>query len=888
MPLQSCSPECTHCSTNAADSHRHAFATVSVVQANGFQNSSLEAWSAHDLAGFEDIPDHLVASYSEGAFASCREVQSRGLCAHAVAAEVCRASCAGSESKAAVHTVTSLKAEGCHANMGLNQGCNVCHECGAGLSCQPFKQKCYHKPRQTGEPCVTLAYPCGEGLTCQLNTFTCESSSADTVTNDISHVADDVSNGIDTVFDLLKNAGKDLSNIEHFADCLTSKGTWLDIQNNLKTLFTSADGAKSLSSDLMTKVVSPLWKDIWTEADSLIYVITNISMMLQATIGNQSLVTNSSGQSAAANIEKMVPKLAQTVLENTDQILQAVGALPGMELFECANTYILDPVMASINSDVQQLTEDVLQLFITFWKEFSGTSWVEKVAKWVMSAAQDVINDVMKISKSLDKIDAALASGLNTGCQDAMHFIAGDTTIKPLGLECGKNLSLLEQPLQMALPMFEAGLVGLVEVGLHWLRLLFYEPLVNQAVTAIHQALGSALPQIVDGLCGLIPEAGGPICMAVTTSITTGLFAIIPALVADLLNLPWQLMTDLFTEWIPKAANTLANTWASSSTFGGKQVAHWFEGAELKIDGFLAPVSEVLIPIFDDILSLAMPKVDTSLKSCVSTYNNVYALLQHRFCDGTDANVPQPAAAPSTPTPAPSTPCPSQCSSVSDEWSGSCAKWAVNDEWGALENKNTLADSCASTWGKSNCASTCCCAGYTAAAAAPAPSTPTPAPSTPCPTAPALSPAPSTSAPAPSGASNPCVGQCSDESDTWETSFGATPSDRCFRWAVNSTWGALSDSNTLATSCASSWAKSYCAATCCCAGHCTAAGLKDTWVYGSSSTSASCGMWATLGWGAHQDGTTTLAQACSPQHEPHHWGYTNCAKTCCVAGHYAS
>ena len=39
-------------------------------------------------------------------------------------------------------------------------------QCASGLSCQPGVHKCYHSPREFGEPC-SAGYGCGSGLSCQ-------------------------------------------------------------------------------------------------------------------------------------------------------------------------------------------------------------------------------------------------------------------------------------------------------------------------------------------------------------------------------------------------------------------------------------------------------------------------------------------------------------------------------------------------------------------------------------------------------------------------------------------------------------------------------------------------------------------------------------------------
>lgn len=55
---------------------------------------------------------------------------------------------------------------------GAGKGCSVFKQCCDGLSCQPLVQKCYHSPRQVGEPC-SAGYGCGPGLTCEAGSQKC-------------------------------------------------------------------------------------------------------------------------------------------------------------------------------------------------------------------------------------------------------------------------------------------------------------------------------------------------------------------------------------------------------------------------------------------------------------------------------------------------------------------------------------------------------------------------------------------------------------------------------------------------------------------------------------------------------------------------------------------
>jgi len=50
--------------------------------------------------------------------------------------------------------------------------CHLTKPCGSGLSCAPGVQRCYHSPRQEGEPCVA-GYGCGGNLTCEAGSQVC-------------------------------------------------------------------------------------------------------------------------------------------------------------------------------------------------------------------------------------------------------------------------------------------------------------------------------------------------------------------------------------------------------------------------------------------------------------------------------------------------------------------------------------------------------------------------------------------------------------------------------------------------------------------------------------------------------------------------------------------
>lgn len=78
------------------------------------------------------------------------------------------------------------------AKQGLGEGCSAFKTCGDGLSCHPFIQKCYHKPRQRDEPCMA-GHSCGPGLTCEAGTQKCVGPGRE---GDSCHVTKPCGNGL--------------------------------------------------------------------------------------------------------------------------------------------------------------------------------------------------------------------------------------------------------------------------------------------------------------------------------------------------------------------------------------------------------------------------------------------------------------------------------------------------------------------------------------------------------------------------------------------------------------------------------------------------------------------------------------------------------------------
>ena len=73
--------------------------------------------------------------------------------------------------------------------------------------------------------------------------------------------------------------------------------------------------------------------------------------------------------------------------------------------------------------------------------------------------------------------------------------------------------------------------------------------------------------------------------------------------------------------------NTVTTNFLHDTPVGG-----WVTEADVVINGFLSPLAEIFVPFINDFIGFMLPKVHTQLATCATMYDNVYFMVQTRFC----------------------------------------------------------------------------------------------------------------------------------------------------------------------------------------------------------------------------------------------------------------
>jgi hypothetical protein len=266
---------------------------------------------------------------------------------------------------------------------------------------------------------------------------------------------------------------------------------------------------------------------------------------------------------------------------------------------------------------------------------------VRTLIEAAVTGANDVLAGLFKsvpfVGRLTAKLDRYLSWGATKGCAVVtakLHeFIAADPDGKPDGLECQPQ-TFAQRPVEMLVPMVTAALEGAIEIALDLLNEHVISPAINQLTTIVHQSITGTLPQAIVGLCGLIPEAGGPICGAVSTTITTIAGSIIPGLVDNFLQGLNSYLDKFLSQTIPTLAQQIVTSLGNVKVLGTSAAA-LVQNLELNFDAAfkcLTPLVEIVEPLLNDLLGLAMPNFNNELASCGEQFNGLYKFMQSRWC----------------------------------------------------------------------------------------------------------------------------------------------------------------------------------------------------------------------------------------------------------------
>ena len=177
---------------------------------------------------------------------------------------------------------------------------------------------------------------------------------------------------------------------------------------------------------------------------------------------------------------------------------------------------------------------------------------------------------------------------------------------------------------------------------------------------ALTCAVNGLLLQAIDGLAGLIPEAGGPIALALTAPLST----VMNEVTVKLSDGSMTAMGDLFK----KTVRGLVRNWVDSmATVAGNAIEAAKQKAEaavveveaaalglLPIDellasvgtaddslkrvlGIITPFLELIKPVFAWVFKLALPGLSGSLAQCATNTKLTLSIFEAGLCPGSDS-----------------------------------------------------------------------------------------------------------------------------------------------------------------------------------------------------------------------------------------------------------
>jgi len=301
-----------------------------------------------------------------------------------------------------------------------------------------------------------------------------------------------------------------------------------------------------------------------------------------------------------------------------------------------------DPgILTPIFTEIVDATVDALE---TLWQLVMGPDGIfTKMVAFVLDQIRGAADVLLP---NMERFETFLASGIDSTCGTATetitNYVKNRDALKNVPKDfCSTSLSVLDGN--------EAAIAALLSTGLSWIGdeisalmnehiwMPLIEMLSRLAITA-----QDSVAQLMVGLCGLIPEAGGPICMSITTPLT----AIVGQLVTQLSSSSVKGFIDAVNkefqaEVVPplagKAAEMLSGFIASVKENplvkdSADSVTSSISDVKMQVSGAIQPVVDVAVPVLEVAIKSFFPKVTEAVVRCDDRLNAVAYLVKGRLC----------------------------------------------------------------------------------------------------------------------------------------------------------------------------------------------------------------------------------------------------------------
>ena len=365
-----------------------------------------------------------------------------------------------------------------------------------------------------------------------------------------------------------------------------------------------------------------------------------------------------------------VIRLGMTAVENTMDMIPSFACFK-RTLF---NGNYQGAGLDKLVGHVLKMTQEVFTTVDRMWKDVTGPDGVIGKTVYKMRVAfEAMMADLLE--PIFGQIDDILAGAVDMACElggtmlNSMSDVIQENAIILPGYCWARNQvqNMLDNPrVQMGI-LFNAVMTPLVEKALAWVERNIFKPLavtVNNAAVTIN---GLVL-QAIDGLAGLIPEAGGPIAMLLTGPLST----VINEITVKLTSTTLDGLGDLYktttraivSKWVEAMANVAggaiekardaaqdATEDVTSRVLGVLPINELLAEVgttpdELKaVLGIITPVMEFFKPMFEYLFKLVMPSLSTSLQTCATDTKTRLSMYEGGLCPGSDSKHTQQTSA---------------------------------------------------------------------------------------------------------------------------------------------------------------------------------------------------------------------------------------------------
>jgi hypothetical protein len=472
-------------------------------------------------------------------------------------------------------------------------------------------------------------------IKCEWWDFDCWKNAAEKLIEQVKWLWDQVVDKANQITDLVKQLGQIKPVLEHLGACIMTLPGMMPLDQAFIGL-SDAAGKNNLFPYLGETYISPVVLRVEKNWNGAVEIIQKEL--------KETWDLFKDGQINAEAIAKLPKKMMHMsikllAVDPTGRCLVESPIMKGLE--ELADVPIFN-----------QLFKETVQGLVALWNAMKPL--IHQTIQWFGDQIKSLIQQW--ITPLLEPLDKVVADVINVVCVHATDTVHGWVKgIKKADVCQFSFDKLLSDPKVTTKLIISAALTWVSREITKLLDQWVYQPLLQQLLNLITWANGGIM-QVLDGLCGLIPEVGGLICAAITTPlswvVSEASTQLTSTAVRGLMGAVQGWLDGEIPKWSDSIAGMLADLVNQGASWAGAQIpAEAKSFAQNEASGLakaMAPVLEVVKPIFMDLAQLFFPKMTTKMKECTDGLDSLSVLVKDRMC--VDGQVSDKGVYSATPT----------------------------------------------------------------------------------------------------------------------------------------------------------------------------------------------------------------------------------------------